>query len=109
MRCVGQLMKNGGHSFRCPAIAALVPSFFARLDDVFCPMNGSTPPEKCRGDFSHAKNTLQRCGFDESDWSDVFHVLMGQGAFCDCEILYNADIESRLKTQYWQSRAHETR
>jgi hypothetical protein len=23
--------------------------------------------------------------------------------------LYNADIESRLKTQYWQSRVHETR
>ena len=86
-----------------------VKGFFARLDDVFCPMNGSTQPEKCRGDFSHAKNALQRCGFDETDWSDVFHVLMGQGAFCDCEILYNADIESRLKTQHWQSRGHETR
>lgn len=72
-------------------------------------MNDATPPAKCRGDFRHAKNTLQLCGFEESDWSDVFHVLMAQGAFCDCEILYNADVESRLKTHYWQSRAHDTR
>ena len=80
---------------------------FARLDDVFCPTNGSEPSEKCRGDFRHAKNLLQRCGLDESDWSDVFHVLMGQGAFCDCEILYNAATKSRLKSQNWQRRAHQ--
>jgi hypothetical protein len=83
--------------------------FFARLDDVFCPMNGMTSPEPCSGDFRHAKRTLQDCGFDESDWSDAFHVLMGRDAFCDCEILYNAAMESRLKSQYWQRRAHETR
>jgi Protein of unknown function (DUF2695) len=72
-------------------------------------MNGMTPPELCSGDFRHAKRTLQDCGFDESDWSDAFHVLMGQDAFCDCEILYNAAMESRLKSQYWHRRAHETR
>jgi hypothetical protein len=83
--------------------------FFAGLDDVFCPMSGMTPPEQCSGDFRHAKRTLQHSGLDESDWSDVFHVLMGQGAFCDCEILYNATTESRLKSQYWRSRAHNTR
>src|SRR5215471_20472448 len=82
--------------------------FFARLDDVFCPMNAMTPPEQCAGDFRHAKRTLQHCGFDESNWFDVFHVLMGQGAFCDCEILYNAAAESRLRSQHWQRRAHET-
>jgi hypothetical protein len=37
----------------------------------------------------------------------VFHVLMAQGAFCDCEILYNIATESRLKSQYWQRKAHE--
>lgn len=83
--------------------------FFARLDDVFCPTNSITPGEVCSRDFRHAKRTLQHCGFEESDWSDVFQVLMGQGAFCDCEILYNAATESRLKSQYWQRRAHENR
>ena len=86
-----------------------VRGFFAALDDMFCPESSETPPQVCSGDFRHAKKTLQRCGFQESDWSDVFHVLMGQGAFCDCEILYNAASESRLKAQYWQRRAHEMR
>jgi hypothetical protein len=84
--------------------------FFAALDDMFCPQEKSaTPPQTCSGDFRYAKQALQRCGFEESDWSEVFHVLMGQGAFCDCEILYNAATESRLKSQHWQRRAHERR
>ncbi len=82
--------------------------FFAALDETFCP-NGAAEPQTCSGDFRYAKQTLQLCGFEESDWSDVFHVLMGQGAFCDCEILYNAATESRLKTQYWQRRSHDKR
>jgi hypothetical protein len=82
--------------------------FFAALDEMFCP-NGAAEPQECSGDFRYAKQALQLCGFEESDWSDVFHVLMGQGAFCDCEILYNAATESRLKTQYWQRRSHDKR
>ena len=82
--------------------------FFAALDEIFCPKSSATPAQTCSGDFRYAKQALQRCAFDESDWSDIFHVLMGQGAFCDCEILYNAATESRLKTQYWQRRSHET-
>lgn len=81
--------------------------FFAQLDDVFCPVDGITGAQVCSGDFRHAKLTLHRCGLEESDWSDVFHVLMRQGAFCDCEILYNAATQSRLKSQHWQRRAHE--
>jgi hypothetical protein len=80
--------------------------FFAALDEKFSPKSGTTQPERCSGDFHHAKQVLRLCGFEESDWSDVFHVLMGQGAFCDCEILYNAAAESRLKTQHWQRKLH---
>lgn len=83
--------------------------FFARLDDVFCPPNSITGAQVCSWDFRHAKATLQHCGFEESDWSEVFHVLMGQGAFCECEILYNVATQSRLKSQHWQHRAHEIR
>jgi hypothetical protein len=82
--------------------------FFAALDEMFC-RNGAAEPQTCFGDFRYAKQALRLCGFEESDWSDVFHVLMGQGAFCDCEILYNGATESRLKTQYWQRRSHEKR
>lgn len=82
--------------------------FFAQLDDVLCPANGTTPLDACCGDFRHAKKALRHCGFEESDWSAVFHVLMGKGAFCDCEILYNTVTASRLKSQYWKGRALET-
>lgn len=82
--------------------------FFAALDEMFC-HNGAAEPQTCLGDFRYAKQALRLCGLEESDWSDVFHVLMGQGAFCDCEILYNAATESRLKTQYWQRRSHQKR
>jgi len=81
--------------------------FFTKLDDLFCPAK-DTIPQLCSGDFRHAKKILQRCGFEPSDWSDVFHVLMGQGAYCDCEIVYNAAPESRLKSQYWQGRGHKS-
>jgi hypothetical protein len=81
--------------------------FFAALDEMFCPKSKATQAQTCSGDFRYAKQALQLCGFEKSDWSDVFHVLMGQGAFCDCEILYNTATESRLKSQYWQRRSHE--
>ena len=81
--------------------------FFTGLDETLCPNSSATQGRICSGDFRYAKQALQRCGFEESDWSDVFHVLMKQGAFCDCEILYNAMTESRLKTQYWQRRSHQ--
>jgi len=81
--------------------------FFAGMDEMLCPQGGATQAQTCAGDFRYAKQALRLCGFEESHWSDVFHVLMGQEAFCDCEILYNAATESRLKTQHWQRRSHE--
>ena len=83
--------------------------FFAALDEMFCPKGGAKQAQTCAGDFRYAKQALQLCRFEESDWSDVLHVLMGHGAFCDCEILYNAATESRLKTQHWQQRSHQKR
>ena len=59
--------------------------------------------------FPSCEEDVAALWIEESDWSDVFHVVMGQGAFCDCEILYNAAPESLLKSQYWQRRAHEMR
>jgi hypothetical protein len=83
--------------------------FFTGLDEMFCPEGTATQAQTCSGDFRYAKQILELCGFQEPDWSDVFHVLMGQGAFCDCEILYNAATESRLKAQYWRRESHQRR
>jgi hypothetical protein len=87
----------------------LEKGFFAALDEMFCPRSTEIQAQTCSGDFRYARQALQLCKFEESYWSDVFHVLMGQGAFCDCEILYSAATESRLKTQYWQRKSHEKR
>jgi hypothetical protein len=76
---------------------------FAALDELLCPANEKSEPQECSGDFRYATRALQACGFEQSDSSDVFHVLMEQGAFCDCEILYNVANESRLKTKYWRA------
>jgi hypothetical protein len=74
---------------------------------LLCPTSSTSQSQACRGDFQQAKRALQVCGFSESEFSDVFHVLMEQGAFCDCEILYNFSDESRLKARYWQNK-HRT-
>jgi hypothetical protein len=93
-------------------IAAIVPDvlhalqergFFTALDGLLCPVTSTSQAQTCSGDFRIAKQALEMCEFPESDWSDVFHVLMEQGAFCDCEILFNAKEGSRLKAQYWRN------
>jgi hypothetical protein len=80
--------------------------FFAALDQLLCPNDTNSLVQSCAGDFHFAKQVLRACGFKESDWSDVFHVLMEEGAFCDCEILYNAAPDSGLKVRYWKAQ-HE--
>jgi hypothetical protein len=79
--------------------------FLRRLDDRMCPADGSRSPESCHGDFRIARSVLAESGFSEEEHFDVFHVLMAQGGYCDCEILYNAAPESRLRTRYWSERA----
>jgi hypothetical protein len=78
--------------------------FFCALDDVLCPQDAAERRERCHGDYRHAKSLLADSGFRESEYFDVFHVLMAQGGFCDCEILYNVAETSRLKSTYWEKR-----
>lgn len=75
--------------------------FFTRLDAVMCPAVPEQHPQECRGDFRLAKEALAGCGFAPNEFFDVLHVLMQQGAYCDCEILYNVADDSRLKARYW--------
>jgi hypothetical protein len=80
---------------------------FEALDDVLCPPDGSHPRRQCHGDYRHARAVLLARGFHQDELFDVFHVLMAQGGYCDCEILYNAAEVSRLKAEYWRARAEQ--
>ena len=81
--------------------------FFPALDKVLYPEVRSSRQKECSGDFRYSKDVLKACGLGESDWSDVFHVLMDEGAFCDCEVLYNVAPESRSRVDYWRSHANK--
>jgi hypothetical protein len=81
--------------------------FFNVLDDTLCPVSPSLEAVRCKGDFSNSRAALLECGFPESDYADVFGVLMSLGAFCDCEVLYNVAEEDRLKSRYWKTQ-HST-
>ncbi|MHB9024173.1 MAG: hypothetical protein ACYC7E_08350 [Armatimonadota bacterium] len=79
-----------------------VTGFFAQLDDLFCPQDPSQPRASCHGDFSISKVILARLDFEEVLFFDIFHVLMDQGGFCDCEILCNVKRDSRFSGPLWQ-------
>jgi hypothetical protein len=79
--------------------------FFELLDDVMCPQQPVRQRAQCWGDNRNSRPILLNQGFKEDEFFDVFHVLMRQGGFCDCEILYNAAAQSRLKAEYWIARS----
>jgi len=59
---------------------------------------------KCYGDFRHSKRILTDLKFSVEDQFDIFHVLMNEGGYCDCEILYNVFRESEYSKKYWLHR-----
>lgn len=79
--------------------------FFRRLDDRMCPEDAAQIPAPCHGDFRLARAVLAESGFSLEEHFDVLHVLMAQGGYCDCELLYNAAPDNRLKARYWTNRA----
>ena len=86
--------------------------FFAGLDDLMSPLDGSAKIEVCHGDLRHAKRVLEEKGFGERDGVDevfdICHVLMTKGGYCDCEVLYNVSENNRLKAAYCKGRAEST-
>jgi len=79
--------------------------FFEALDERLCPADSSKSREGCHGDYGISETILRSHGFNEEDLSDIFEVLRSRGGFCDCEILYNAAGDNRLKGEYWRGRA----
>jgi hypothetical protein len=90
-----------------PAVMSCVTAsgFFEALDEAFCPRVPSESAVQCHGDFRLSKQLLSAHGFKPDEFSDVLHVLMSQGGYCDCEILYNVAEQSRLRSEYWKARA----
>jgi hypothetical protein len=82
----------------------LCSGFFRRLDDLMCPEDAAQAPAPCHGDFRLARAALAESGFRPEEYFDVLHVLMAQGGYCDCELLYNAGPDNRLKARYWKDR-----
>ncbi len=81
--------------------------FFQALDDRLCPVDSMAERARCRGDYGVSKSLLPALRFHEHKFFDIFRVLMAQGGFCDCEILYSVAGESRLKSDYWSSKTSE--
>jgi hypothetical protein len=69
--------------------------FFELMDDVFSPIDPDTEPAECYGDFRHMQRILAEVEFTERERFDAAHVLMHQGAYCDCEVLFNLAPKSR--------------
>ncbi len=88
------------HVMKC----VLASRFFQALDDLLCPISGAVR-EGCHGDYRHSRPLLLAHGFTPDELFDVFHVLMAQGGYCDCEILYNVVEGSRLASEYWKAKA----
>jgi hypothetical protein len=97
-------------SIRNDVIACLQDRlFFEKLDNLLCPADSSIPALHCSHTFSISTPLLKSLGFSDSDIEDIFDVLRSLGGFCDCEILYNASEDNRLKGDYWASRSEPDR
>lgn len=71
--------------------------FVKKLDALFCVESAT-----CFGDFRYSKKILSELKFSGQEQFDIFHVLMHEGGFCDCEILYNVFRESEYSQRYWE-------
>ncbi len=74
-------------------------AFVSILDKQFM-----TETAKCCEEFRHAKSILTNLKFSDEDQFDIFHVLMNEGDYCDCEILYNVIRKSEYAKKYWHDR-----
>jgi Protein of unknown function (DUF2695) len=79
--------------------------FFEKLDGLLSPEDDSIPAQGCDGTYKLTESILITAGFEQAELADIFGVLRSKGGCCDCEVLYNVAETSRLKANYWGSRA----
>ncbi len=82
---------------RSEDVAAEEPQIVRRLVsagffDVLAEALGSEPTAACRGDFAIVRRILAEKKFAKSALQNALLVLMRNGAYCDCEVLFNAQL-----------------
>jgi hypothetical protein len=78
---------------------------FERLDDRFCPADSTHARAWCQGGFELTARILSEAGIEPEQVEPILQELSANGSSCDCGVLFNAAQESRLKTEYWLTRA----
>ena len=81
--------------------------YFELLDDRLCPADPTQPRVRCAHSFATTICILRELGMDLYDLEEVMGFLRASGARCDCGVLYNVALESRLKAEYWKRRPAE--
>jgi hypothetical protein len=79
--------------------------FFELLDDQIYSIRAEHGCVSCSGNYAASTTILRQLGFDEDAIAEITQVLASRGGVCDCEILFNVAEESRLRAEYWKSRA----
>ena len=79
--------------------------FFEALDDQLCPADPAQSRSSCAGTYVISTGILALYGFGSEEIAEITQVLASRGAGCDWEVLFNVAEESRLKSQYWKTRA----
>jgi hypothetical protein len=80
-------------------------NFFEKLDGLLSAEDKLIPAQDCDGTYKLSESILNAAGFDRPALDDIFAVLQSKGGCCDCEVLFNVAETSRLKANYWRSRA----
>src|SRR5579863_356967 len=78
--------------------------FFELLDDQMLPIEPTRTRPSCDGTYAISIAILRQSGFEPDEIAEITEVLASRGGHCDCEILFNVAEESRLKSEYWQTR-----
>ncbi len=78
---------------------------FERLDDRLCPAESTHARAWCLGGFELTARLLSEAGIEPERIEPILQELAGNGSSCDCGVLFNTAQQSRLKTEYWLTRA----
>jgi hypothetical protein len=78
---------------------------FEKLDERLCPANSAHARAWCQDGFELTVRLLSEAGVDSEQVEPMLKELAANGSNCDCGVLLHAAKESRLKTEYWLTRA----
>jgi len=78
---------------------------FEKLDERLCPANSAHARAWCQGGFELTVRLLGEADVEPEQVEPILKELATNGSSCDCGVLFKTAKESRLKTEYWLTRA----